>query len=288
MPLLLPEKKSPISSDLRRMIGPQKVKDDRASLQAYSVDASIYKIPPVSVVLPESESDIDVIVDYAVQNGVPVTARAAGTNLTGSAIGSGLIVDVSQMNQILEVNRDEKWARVQPGIVLNELNKQLARDLLMFGPDPSSRDMCKLGGMLANNSSGPHTLRYGSVKDNVRSLRVRMDSAGWVDARPYSLDDPVLLHLFADRPSLQLVTNLIRQKELLIKSKRPRVSKNSSGYNVFDLLDGLERGLFDLPKLLVGSEGTLGIFSEATLKLVDRPLSTATGLIHFQFLEEFG
>ena len=219
---------------------------------------------------------------------MPLTARAAGTNLTGSAIGSGLIVDISRMNQILEVNRDEKWARVQPGIVLSELNKQLARDRLMFGPDPSSRDMCKLGGMLANNSSGPHTLRYGSVKDNVRSLRVRMDSSGWVDARSYPFDDPVLLQLFTQYPSLQTVMNLIREKEVLIKSKRPRVSKNSSGYNVFDLMDGMEHGVLDLPKLLVGSEGTLGIFSEATLKLVDRPQSTATGLIHFQFLEELG
>ena len=112
MPLILPQKKSPISADLRRLIGAQKVKDDPASLKAYSVDASIYKIPPVSIALPESERDIDVIVDYAVQNGVPLTARAAGTNLTGSAIGSGLIVDVSRMNQILEVNREEQWARV--------------------------------------------------------------------------------------------------------------------------------------------------------------------------------
>jgi Fe-S oxidoreductase/FAD/FMN-containing dehydrogenase len=126
------------------------------------------------------------------------------------------------------------------------------------------------------------------VKDNVSSLRVRMDKGGWLDARPYRLDDPVLSQLLADRPALQAIMNLVREKGALIKAKRPRVSKNSSGYNVFDLIEGFERGVLDLPKIFVGSEGTLGIFSEATLSLVDRPKSTATALIHFQFLDELG
>ena len=288
MPLILPEKKSSISSDLRRLIGSEKIKDDLTTRQAYSVDASMYKIPPLSVALPECESDIDVIVDYAVKNGVSLTARAAGTNLTGSAIGSGIIVDVSKMNRILEVSSAEKRVRVQPGVVLTELNRRLMRDNLMFGPDPSSRDMCKLGGMVANNSSGPHTLRYGSVKDNVQSLRVCMDAGGWLDAKPYGLEDPILSQILVERPMLQAVMNLVQQHEVLIKSQRPRVSKNSSGYNVFDVIDGLERGVFDLPKIFVGSEGTLGIFSEATLSLVDRPQRTASALIHFQLLEELG
>ena len=288
MTLILPEKKSSISLDLCRLLGVEKVKDDSASLKAYAVDASMYKIRPLAVVLPECEADIDQIVDYAVQNGVPLTPRAAGTNLTGSAIGSGVIVDVSRMNRVLEVNRSEKRARVQPGIVLAELNKNLEKSDLLFGPDPSSRDMCKLGGMLANNSSGPHTLRYGSVKDNVQSLRVRMERGEWLEARPYGFDDPTLIRILNDRPALQAMRNLVQDHKELIKAKRPHVSKNSSGYNLFDLMDGVEHGIFDLPKLFVGSEGTLGIFSEATLTLVDRPQSTATGLIHFQFLEELG
>lgn len=288
MPLILPEKMSSIGQDLRRLLGAEKVKDDIPSRAAYSVDASIYKIPPLAVALPECENDIDSIVDYAVKHGVALTARAAGTNLTGSAVGQGLIVDVSRMNRILEVNSSERWVRVQPGMVLTELNQRLMGNNLMFGPDPSSRDMCKLGGMLANNSSGPHTLRYGSVKDNVRSLRVRMDAGDWLDAKPHILGDPALSQILDARPALRAVMHLVREHAALIKSKRPRVSKNSSGYNVFDLLDGLERGVFDLPRIFVGSEGTLGIFSEATLTLVDRPHSTATALIHFKNLEELG
>ena len=165
--LILPERSHAIASDLRAALGVDKVKDDYSTLTAYAVDASIYRLAPRAIVLVESEEDIEATVRYAVQRGIPLTPRAAGTNLTGSAIGSGIILDVSRMNRILELNGEERWVRVQPGIVLAELNKQLGRHGLLFGPDPSSGDMCKLGGMVANNSSGPHTLRYGAVKDNV-------------------------------------------------------------------------------------------------------------------------
>ncbi|MCA9472728.1 MAG: FAD-binding oxidoreductase [Nitrospirales bacterium] len=288
MPLILPEKPSSVARDLRRLLGSQKVKHDEATLRAYAVDASIYRLTPTAVALPDSEDDIDRIIDYAVQQGISVTARAAGTNLTGSAIGTGIILDVSRMNRILEVNSEEHWARVQPGIVLAELNKQLSRYDCMFGPDPSSGDMCKLGGMLANNSSGPHTLRYGSVKDNVQALRVRLPHGGWLDARSLDIDGPAWTQVTLTHPVLQPLIDLVRGHETLIEAKRPHVSKNSSGYNLFDLLDGMKRGQIDLPKLFVGSEGTLGIFSEATIRLVDRPKATASALIHFQHLEEMG
>src|SRR2546427_3167970 len=208
--LILPERSHVIPSDLRAAIGVDKVKDDYSTLTAYAVDASIYRMTPQAIVVVESEEDIAATVRYAVQRGIPLTPRAAGTNLTGSAIGSGIILDVSRLNRILELNREEGWARVQPGIVLAELNKQLARDGLLFGPDPSSGDMCKLGGMLANNSSGPHTLRYGSVKDNVHALRLYVESCGWLDPRPYALADPRLAELLVANPPLREVLGLVR------------------------------------------------------------------------------
>ena len=288
MTLVLPEKTRPIAGDLRRLIGSEKVRDDAPALTAYAVDASIYKIVPKAIILAESEEDIQRVVDYAVRVGVPLTPRAAGTNLTGSAIGSGIILDVSRLNRILEINREEQWARVQPGIVLAELNKQLARDEVMFGPDPSSGDMCKLGGMLANNSAGPHTLRYGSVKDNVHALRVYLQTGHWLDARPYALDDPRLNEIQRLHPPVGNILTIVGAHGEMIRSKRPTVSKNSCGYNLFGLLDGLERGVFDLPKLFVGSEGTLGVISEATIRLVPRPKATTTALIHFRNLDEVG
>ena len=287
-PLILPTKAHAIAHDLRALLGTEKVKDDAPTITAYAVDASIYRIPPQAVVLVESEEDIAATVAYAVTRGIPLTPRAAGTNLTGSAIGSGIILDVSRLNRILEVNREERWARVQPGMVLAELNKQLSLQGLLFGPDPSSGDMCKLGGMVANNSSGPHTLRYGSVKDNVQSLRLCLASSTWIEARAYALDDPSLERLLTTVPALRDVLMMTQAHTDLIAAKRPTVSKNSCGYNLFGLADGLARGSFDLPKLFVGSEGTLGVVSEARLTLVDKPKATLTALIHFRSLEEVG
>lgn len=288
MPLVMPQKKSPVASDLRRLLGSEKVLDDVPSLTAYAVDASIYRIVPQAIVLAESEEDIHTVVSYAVRTGVPVTPRAAGTNLTGSAIGPGIILDTSRLSRILEVNREERWARVQPGVVFAELNRRLAPEGLQFGPDPSSGDMCKLGGMLANNSSGPHSLRYGSVKDNVHALRVCLASGVWLEARAYGLRDPRLIEILDAQTSLGGVLDLVRAHADLIRRKRPTVSKNSCGYNLFGLVDGLDREVFDLPKLFVGSEGTLGIISEATIRLVQRPEATTTALIHFRRLEEVG
>ena len=288
MPLILPQKSSPVAGDLRRLLDSNKVKNDAPSLTAYAVDASIYRMTPQAVVLVESEGDIQTVIRYAVTHGIPLTPRAAGTNLTGSAIGSGIILDVSRMNRVIEVNREEQWARVQPGMILNEFNKQLAQFNLMFGPDPSSGDMCKLGGMLANNSSGPHTLRYGSVKDNVHSLRVCLHSGEWLDARAYSLVDTIDERALRSYEPLRRVMNLVQENKAFIRGKQPSVSKNSCGYNLFGLADGLDRKLFDLPKLFVGSEGTLGVISEAKMRLAVKPASTLTAMIHFRHLEEVG
>ncbi len=288
MELVRPDNTSAIGRDLRRRLGPRKVKDDASTLCAYAVDAGMYRMVPQVVVLPEHEADIDQVVDYAVERGLPVTTRAAGTNLTGSAIGSGIIMDVSRLHRILEVNPEDKWARIQPGIVLNELNTQLASTGLMFGPDPSSGEMCKLGGMLATNSSGPHTLRYGSVKDNVLALRVRLASEGWINAQRETVNGDGCPGTLAACQGVRTVFQLVQDHKELIQAKRPRVSKNSAGYNLFDLADGLTRGVFDLPRLFVGSEGTLGVFSEATIRLVEHPRALVTSLVYFRDLEDMG
>lgn len=286
--LILPDRSRAIAADLRAQLGSDKVKDDVPTLTAYAVDASIYRMVPKAVVLAESEEDIAVTVRYAVSRGIPLTPRAAGTNLTGSAIGSGIILDVSRMNRVIEINCDEQWARVQPGIVLAELNRYLGRQGLLFGPDPSSGDMCKLGGMLANNSSGPHTLRYGAVKDNVHHLRLCLTSGAWLDARSFALNDSRLEQMLTTVPAVREVFVLAQAHADLLRAKKPTVSKNSCGYNLFGLADGLADGRFDLPKLLVGSEGTLGVVSEATLKLAEKPKATLTAVIHFRHLEEVG
>jgi len=286
--LILPEKTRSIGNDLRRILGLDKVKDDFPTITAYSVDASIYKVVPKAVVTAETEEDIAATVAYAVAAGVPITPRAAGTNLTGSAVGEGIILDCGRMNRILELNVAERWVRVQPGLHLTEFNKKLEPHGLMYGPDPSSRDMCKLGGMLANNSAGPHTLRYGSVKDNVHAIRIHLTTGAWLAAEVLADGDPATSALLAAHPPLAETLALVRKHADLIRSRKPKVSKNSTGYNLFGLVDGLDQGVVDLPKLFVGSEGTLGVISEATLKLVEKPTATATALIHFRHLEDIG
>jgi len=148
--------------------------------------------------------------------------------------------------------------------------------------------MCKVEECSETNAAGPHTLKYGSVKENVLSLEVLMADGGWLTVKPHRLDDPDLARLFQTHPSLEQILDIVKQNKSLIQSRRRRVSKNSSGYNLFDLADGLNRGIFDLPKLFIGSEGTLGLTLHATIKLLDRPRSIATGLIHFKRLEEIG
>src|SRR4029079_6420500 len=182
------------------------------------------------------------------------------SNVSVSAIGSGIILDVSRLNRVVELTREERWARVQPGIVLAELNKELGRHGLLFGPDPSSGDMGKLGGMLANHYSGPRTLRYGPVKDNVEALRVCLQSGDWLDAKAYGLNDSRCTDLLKAHRPLHDLRSLLQDHAALIAQKRPQLSTTSYGCNLFGLADGLARGCFDLPKLFVGSEGTLGLF----------------------------
>src|SRR2546428_6281648 len=131
--LILPDKTRSIGHDLRRTLGADKAKDDFPTITAYSVDASSYKVVPKAVVTAETEDDIAATVAYAVSADVPITPRAAGTNLTGSAVGVGNILDCGRVNRILELNVEERWGRGQPGLNLNEVNKKIEPPGLMFG-----------------------------------------------------------------------------------------------------------------------------------------------------------
>src|SRR2546425_947288 len=270
------------------MLGADKVKDDFPTITAYSVDASIYKVVPKAVVTAETEDDIAATVAYAVSAGVPITPRAAGTNLTGSAGREGIIPDCGPVKRILQLKVEERWGRGQPGLKPKEVNKKLEPHRPLFRPHPSNPHKCKLGGMLANNSAGPHTLRYGSVKDNVHAIRLHLTTGAWLTAETLADGDPATGALLAAHPPLAETLALVRKYADLIRSRKPKVSKNSTGYNLFGLVDGLDQGIVDLPKLFVGSEGTLGVISEATLKLVEKPTATATALIHFKHLEDVG
>ncbi len=273
---------------LRERLGEAKVLTDPPALRAYAIDASIYKVRPQAIALIESKHDLDLTLEFARRQGVPITARSGGTNLTGNAIGEGIILEFTRLNQIIELNPNEAWARVQPGIVYAELNRSLARSGYMFAPDPSSGEMCKLGGMLGNNAAGPHTLKYGATKENVLEMEILLANGNWISAKDYRLDDPDLQTLFECNPAIKSIYDLIVQNKAFIQSKRKKVSKNSSGYNLFDLADGLDEGIFALHRLFIGSEGTLGLTCEAKIRLTPKPPETATALIYLKSLSEVG
>lgn len=253
---------------------------DDLSRALYSTDASLFQVLPLGVVVPRDEEDVQGLVRYAREHRVPLIARGAGTGIAGEALGRGLIVDLSRhFRAILDVTSDS--VRVQPGVTLAALNARLALEGRRFAPDPATQ-VCTLGGMLANNASGARSLRYGYTHDHVSSLRVVLDTGERAvvrtEPRPARQDDnPAHWH-----DIVSTLAFLLEQNNSLIRSCQPHTPFNRCGY----ALDGVLQGdHFQLPRLLVGSEGTLCLFTEATLRTVAVPGGRSLVLLTFASLE---
>src|SRR5664280_2007276 len=148
------------------------LKHDKITTTIYSTDASVYKEEPVAVAWPKNTSDIRKILQFATEEKLGVTLRAGGTSLAGQVVSSGIIVDISRyMNKILEINKEEMWVRVEPGVVLDELNLELRKSGLFFGPETSTSNRCNIGGMVGNNACGSHSVVYGSTRDHTLEIR---------------------------------------------------------------------------------------------------------------------
>ncbi|MFI6531117.1 FAD-binding and (Fe-S)-binding domain-containing protein [Nonomuraea sp. NPDC050547] len=246
---------------LARTLGPLlagEVRDDDYTRHLYSSDASMYAIEPLAVAYPKHTDDVRALVTACGGLGVPVLPRGAGTSLAGQTVGAAVIVDFSRhMNRILELDGD--LARVQPGVVQDQLNRAAAKHGLMFGPDTSTSNRATIGGMIGNNSAGSHSIRYGSTIDHVRALSVVLADASTPD-------------LATDG---RLRTGVDRILENLDLAGYPRFWRHSGGYR----LDRVTPD--DLTPLVVGSEGTLAIVTEATVRLVPRPTTRAIAVGHF-------
>jgi FAD/FMN-containing dehydrogenase len=145
-----------LEHDLRRVVEGD-VRFDRFSKLLYSTDASMYQVEPIGVVVPRHAGDVQAVIEVANRQNVPVLPRGGGTSLTGQTVNRAVVLDFSRhMNQVLEVNEEELWTRVQPGVVQDELNRHVRPQGLLFGPDTSTSDRATLGGMLGNNSGGSH------------------------------------------------------------------------------------------------------------------------------------
>jgi len=279
-----------LGDDLRGILKGQLFFDD-LTRALYSTDASIFQVQPLGVIVPRDEEDVQTLVRYAAEHKVPLIPRGAGSGVAGESLGSGLIVDLSRhFRSILEIGSDT--VRVQPGVVYRELNAQLAKVGRCFAPDPASGAQCTIGGMLATNASGAHALRYGYTRDHVASLRVVLDTGDAVQIGQHSRWLDTLSQNGADSQGkigerrladiVLAVAQLLEQNAELIRTHQPRTRFNRCGYLVQDVLTP---DRVDLARLLVGSEGTLCFFTEATLRTVPIPAGKSLVLLGFGSLE---
>ncbi|MBI2352048.1 MAG: FAD-binding oxidoreductase, partial [Deltaproteobacteria bacterium] len=168
----MPKDYQDIESALKKRVEGE-VRFDKYSRLLYSTDASIYEIEPIGVVLPRHKGDVQAVIETANRHGVAILPRGGGTSLAGQTVGHAIVLDFSKyMNRVLEVNREELWCRVQPGLVQDELNAHVRAMGLLFGPDTSTSNRATIGGMIGNNSAGAHSLTYGKTLDHVLELTV--------------------------------------------------------------------------------------------------------------------
>lgn len=238
------------------------VRVDGTSRAAYTSDASLYRVTPTAVVFPAGHDEVAAVLDVCRRESVPVTARGGGTSIAGNAVGAGVVLDFSRyMNQVLSIDPETRTAVVQPGLVQATLQKAAAPFGLRFGPDPSSLSRCTIGGMIGNNACGSRALGYGRTSDNVSAMRIltangddlRLTSRGAV--QPTS-------------PILDALSAVTRSGLATIRTEFGTFGRQVSGYSLEHLLP--ENG-FDVTRLLVGSEGTLAVCTEATVDLVREP-----------------
>jgi FAD/FMN-containing dehydrogenase/Fe-S oxidoreductase len=257
--------------------------DHQAQLILYSTDASVYQEKPFAVAIPKDENDLKILIQYAYTNGISLIPRAAGTSLAGQVVGNGIVVDISKyFGNIIEINVEEKWVRLQPGVIRDDLNAILKPYGLMFGPETSTSNRAMIGGMIGNNSCGLHSIVWGDTRSNLLEAKVLLSDG--TETTFKALDETQYLNK-ANLHNLEgniyngILVLLKNQKTLkLIEEKFPKKSlkRRNTGYALDILCDNIlfektSDHNFNLCKLLCGSEGTLAFVTEAKLNLMALP-----------------
>ena len=267
----------------------------QVQLMAYATDASVYQQKPLAVACPKHVKDIQELVAFALQHRVSLIPRAAGTSLAGQVVGAGIVVDISKtFNRVIEVNAREKWVRVQPGVVRDDLNHHLAPYNLLFGPETSTANRAMIGGMVGNNSCGLHSIVWGAVRDHLLEAEVVLSDGSLVR---FGAGDQALSNPHPDFKSgiTGALTGMLSEPGVqeLIRTSYPKASvvRRNTGYALDSLLetDPFTPGgpPFNLCRLLAGSEGTLAFITEVKLALLDLPPSQKVLLcIHCRSIDE--
>jgi glycolate oxidase len=242
--------------------------EDNWSRQIYSVDASHYEIEPAAVAYPADEDDVQRLCEYASSKKIPITARGAGTGLLGQSLSYGIVLDFSKhMDRIIDIDND--YVTVQPGIVKRMLDKELKKRNKFLPPDPASSNYCTIGGMIADNSSGIHSLGYGSTISFLEEINVVYANGQLGFASPSKYDD-----------KMKKLGELLLPQVHKIRNYYPSVSKNSCGYR----LDAVVADNFNPQKVFAASEGTLGVMTSAKLRILDIPAYRSLMVLGFEDL----
>jgi FAD/FMN-containing dehydrogenase/Fe-S oxidoreductase len=266
----------------------------------YATDASAYREMPMAVTRPVCTDDIKKIIAFARREGTSVIPRGAGTSLAGQVVGPGIVVDISRyLNHILEFNAGERWVKVEPGVILAELNQYLAPHRLQFGPETSTANRCCMGGMLGNNSCGAHSIIHGSVRDHIIEVEAILSDGSEVCFRPLTNEefiakcegDPGMLETRIYRNLRETLSDKQNAEEIVREFPHPQLRRRNNGYALDALLmtdpfTGNGEKL-NVCKLLAGSEGTLAFTTAMKLNLV--PVTDQkTGLLcaHFSSMQD--
>lgn len=269
-----------IRADLRGIIEGE-IRCDDTFLEMYSTDASIFQVKPLAVVRPKRTSDVASTVQYAAENQLPVHARGAGTGMAGESLGRGIVIDFAHgMRRILETGDD--WVRVQPGVVLSNLNRHLAQRDRIFGPDPATRSVTTMGSVIALDASGSHWPQHGSARDHILELQAVLATGEIVTFTDTQLDR--IAHL--ESPELVRITSgvveLIETSKDKFDSHLPKTFNQGSGYHLADVLNNDH---INLSQVMAGSEGTLALVTQAKLRTSPRSKSRGLALLFFERLD---
>ena len=285
----------PRQRDLERDLAPLlegDLRTDPVTLALFSTAACIFRRKPLAVAAPRSADDVATILSFANAHSIPVTPRGGGSSLCGQALGPGIVLDFSTyLHRVLDVDAERRRVRVEPGAIHTRVQRAAAPHGLRLGPDPSSGDFCTIGGNVGTNAAGAHSLRHGATKEHVVGMTVVLHD-GTVVALGEGTEarsGPAGRAPQGDatwRAMEREVVGLLRAGAPAFQPERPRANKNSSGYDLWgawnagDEVSSIEPR-FDPMRLIVGSEGTLGVVTEVAMRLVPKPASTAVALLFF-------
>lgn len=265
---------------------PCEILTDDYSLGMYATDASVYQIKPVAVVLPKTEEEVIKALKIARAHKISILPRGGGTSLAGQTVGASMVLDFSKyMNQVLELNVEEQWVRVQPGLVREELNAFLKRYQLHLAPDPATSSRANVGGMIGNNSSGTKSILYGKTVDHVLALKMVLADGTFLELEELSPEAYQKKTKQENREGeiYKTFKTIIETNKEEIIARYPKVMRRVQGYNLDEFVEG---DSWNLAKLICGSEGTLGVILEAKLNLVPLPKFKSVCAVHFNDLLE--